>query len=504
MESETFIFVCPHCGQRIEAEPDWVGMEVECPTCGKTIVVQKPPVYDSSLGGEGQVRRQSAPRRKQIIIKRNPHHLQRPNGGEVATPPIIRMVGGQRSTRSRKFFAFGGVAAVICIIGAWTFAKIGLAVSIPLSDMQKSFYSWFYEHHDGRGAYPPRLVSDTLEFKSGLLLGKYEIPLELQSKCLTFEFCSTGETDKWKGDTTIDLSTVDLSDMIFIRIRGGELFVNSRRNDPENKIRISSIAVGKWESVRVEMKQDRTEISISGKTINLHPLNGIRFANIGLTVGKSNLLLKDVRSYPTIAHRKAAGLYDEGFSILITSNGEGTSGVRKMLMAARAGLAEAQEAYALFGGSKYHLVDLSQEEMCQWFRKAARQGRRSAQTRMGWCCRAGAGTKKDEREAYRWFLMAAQSGDHEAEWQCGSILLWGDEVKHDIPAARKWLIRAQGGFGDDQLSEENKGKAYEDLAYTYIFERDFENAEICLYDAIRCGNAEAKKTLKELRKNGWL
>ena len=46
MNASSFTFSCPHCGQHLEAEPDWVGMEVECPTCGKALAVppQPPPV----------------------------------------------------------------------------------------------------------------------------------------------------------------------------------------------------------------------------------------------------------------------------------------------------------------------------------------------------------------------------------------------------------------------------------------------------------------------------
>ncbi len=38
-----FKFTCPHCGQHLEAEPDWAGMECECPECGKTLTVPEPP-----------------------------------------------------------------------------------------------------------------------------------------------------------------------------------------------------------------------------------------------------------------------------------------------------------------------------------------------------------------------------------------------------------------------------------------------------------------------------
>lgn len=35
----SFTFTCPHCGQKIEAEEEWIGQEAECPCCGKDIVV---------------------------------------------------------------------------------------------------------------------------------------------------------------------------------------------------------------------------------------------------------------------------------------------------------------------------------------------------------------------------------------------------------------------------------------------------------------------------------
>ncbi len=52
--SQTFKFACPHCGQHLEAEPDWAGMEVECPTCGKAITVPEPAGRQLSPAAEDQ------------------------------------------------------------------------------------------------------------------------------------------------------------------------------------------------------------------------------------------------------------------------------------------------------------------------------------------------------------------------------------------------------------------------------------------------------------------
>ena len=42
MANGNFTFVCPHCGQHLEAEPDMVGMEFDCPGCGKVLAVPMP------------------------------------------------------------------------------------------------------------------------------------------------------------------------------------------------------------------------------------------------------------------------------------------------------------------------------------------------------------------------------------------------------------------------------------------------------------------------------
>lgn len=35
-------FTCPHCGQELEADADAAGSEINCPTCGKPLVIPQP------------------------------------------------------------------------------------------------------------------------------------------------------------------------------------------------------------------------------------------------------------------------------------------------------------------------------------------------------------------------------------------------------------------------------------------------------------------------------
>ena len=37
----TFIFTCPYCGNKSEAEDDWVGQDAECLHCHKTVTIEK-------------------------------------------------------------------------------------------------------------------------------------------------------------------------------------------------------------------------------------------------------------------------------------------------------------------------------------------------------------------------------------------------------------------------------------------------------------------------------
>ena len=40
--ADEFKFLCASCGQKLAAEPSWIGMELECPSCHETLVVPSP------------------------------------------------------------------------------------------------------------------------------------------------------------------------------------------------------------------------------------------------------------------------------------------------------------------------------------------------------------------------------------------------------------------------------------------------------------------------------
>ena len=54
----TFVFNCPQCSQKLEAEEEWIGMQTECPFCKQSIIIEKPsempvsPILQAVFPGE--------------------------------------------------------------------------------------------------------------------------------------------------------------------------------------------------------------------------------------------------------------------------------------------------------------------------------------------------------------------------------------------------------------------------------------------------------------------
>ena len=108
----TFKFACPHCGQHLEAESDWVGMECECPECGKAITVPEPPITTSVAESVAP----SIPTAQQPAIQT----IEKTE--EPPPPPLIITVVKSREgffSRNRKWLipVAGGAAALLLIAG---------------------------------------------------------------------------------------------------------------------------------------------------------------------------------------------------------------------------------------------------------------------------------------------------------------------------------------------------------------------------------------------------
>ncbi|HXU34589.1 MAG TPA: tetratricopeptide repeat protein [Thermoanaerobaculia bacterium] len=77
-------------------------------------------------------------------------------------------------------------------------------------------------------------------------------------------------------------------------------------------------------------------------------------------------------------------------------------------------------------------------EATRWYRKAADQGQRNAQTSLGFAYLEGRGIAKDDAEAARWYRKAAEQGEQLAQWQ----LAWMSSEGRGVPAneeeALKW------------------------------------------------------------------
>jgi len=375
------------------------------------------------------------------------------------------------------------------------FSAEGLVLS--LEDMAKALSKW----HDGsaKGS-APYVSGDTLEFPSRLMIGSFDIPLEKQSRRLSFDFRSNGTTGEKRGYTTIHLFTCDAADGVFIRIKDDGVFVESRRETPDKTIKASNLSPN-WKHVDAEMKSDKVVITINGKRIVFPAFNGIRWARIDFTIGKPNLLLKNVKTLPNENHYRMAKLYFEGFRQQADDDPDvSRGGVQKVLKAAENGLAEAQFTYAALA-SGFGDFTLPQNEIFQWWLKAALQGHTTAQKVVGDAYLSGKGVQKDESKAYAWYLKSAESRNYAACILCGALLIHGEEIPTDYMKARLLLISALAD--EEKFSTSDKAILYELLAETYILPddetKDIQAGIHFLTKAIQCGSSSARRKLNELQ-----
>ena len=118
-QEHNFKFACPHCGQHLEAEPDWVGMVVECPTCSKALTVPQPPSATSAAPGAPIASSKPQPEIQTFFSREE---------GALPPPPIISVVkkGEGLSRRKRTWLIPVAIGATVLLI-------VGLLVVRPKS-----------------------------------------------------------------------------------------------------------------------------------------------------------------------------------------------------------------------------------------------------------------------------------------------------------------------------------------------------------------------------------
>jgi TPR repeat protein len=87
-------------------------------------------------------------------------------------------------------------------------------------------------------------------------------------------------------------------------------------------------------------------------------------------------------------------------------------------------------------------VPQDHQEAIRWFRKAAEQGDRDAQTNLGSLYLLGDSLPQDYTEALKWLRAAAEQDHPLAQTKLGIMYEKGDGVPQDLVQARMWLSLA--------------------------------------------------------------
>lgn len=551
--------VCPHCGQHLAIDASMLGTELECPTCKQSFTVPEAVPQTEEDGGveiahapnrpesdeptppetEGTAERKSetpsetemnAPSRMsrfQAVFKRirlavetaarSPFARKVLAGAKTAmrwtiarlsrlAERIDSWLAKRRGTtgaddtaglHKRKWLMPRTCLALLVVIFCIFALGGGGGVALPLDEIAEKTAKYA-----SRPA--PSVNGKTLEFNGRLFIGSYDILLEQQSRRISFDFCSTGTTGVDRGYTSIHLFTCDAADAVFITIKDDGIFVQSRRENSDQAVKVSE-PTSKWKHVEAVMKPDKTIVSVAGKQIVYPAMNGVRWASFSFTVLKPNLRMKNVKTFPGKKHGQMAKLFWEGFRKSFSNNSdEARAGNRQLLKAAEGGLAEAQFTYAGLA-DRFEMIDLKQNEVFQWWLKAAQQGHVTAQQKAGEAFLNGHGTTKDERKALEWLLKSAESRNPNACLLCGFLLMYGEEVPHDYGKARSLLQSAL--LDEKRFDESDRASLYELYADANFRAddgtRDVQLTKIYLKKALQCGSDSARNKLNELEEMGY-
>ncbi len=107
-----------------------------------------------------------------------------------------------------------------------------------------------------------------------------------------------------------------------------------------------------------------------------------------------------------------------------------------------------------------------------WFRKAAELGHGVAQDVLGAAYEAGAGVKKNNKEALYWYARAAAQDVPEGQYHLGSMYAKGRGVKRNDALAAKWYKLA---------ADRDVGAAQYELGLLYLTGRGVQRDDVEAY-----------------------
>jgi len=101
----------------------------------------------------------------------------------------------------------------------------------------------------------------------------------------------------------------------------------------------------------------------------------------------------------------------------------------------------------IFNGSFAYNTDFKRnvQEGVRWYVRAAEQGDKYAQQRLGDCYTKGEGVPKDKEKANYWYTKSAERGWKPAQYDLGVNYANGDGVPKDLEMAKYWISLAADG-----------------------------------------------------------
>ncbi|MFT4940834.1 MAG: TPR repeat protein [Paraglaciecola sp.] len=165
---------------------------------------------------------------------------------------------------------------------------------------------------------------------------------------------------------------------------------------------------------------------------------------------ENKILLEKAGSGDTDAQFKIASAYDTG----VGAPRDGSAAMNWYLMAAKGGIAEAQNSV----GSGLQAKEKYQEALV-WYTKAAEQNHLVAINNLAYLFDQGLGVKQDRQKGFELYLKSANLGWPEAMWNIANMYGGGNIGDRDLYSACIWSLRAKkfAEPGNERLNSALKG-----------------------------------------------